>query len=211
MNKGSLSLWGFLAVIWERGWIIVLFTLISVLVSALVSYYALTPIYEAKVDVLISGTEKNSEEENIGLNTTIDESIKLVPTYQDIVLSPLILKYAQSELNTANNKNIIIKKEDVKIVTKNDSQVFSIIVYHEDPQIGKQIADALAKAFNHNIDSLMNLSQSNVKLLSDATVSQDPVKPNPILIMGITFITSLIVSVWITLLIHNVKRIRTSV
>ncbi|MFG6495274.1 Wzz/FepE/Etk N-terminal domain-containing protein [Fictibacillus sp. UD] len=211
MNKGSLSLWGFLAVIWERGWIIVLFTLISVLVSALVSYYALTPIYEAKVDVLISGTEKNSEEENIGLNTTIDESIKLVPTYQDIVLSPLILKYAQSELNTTNNKNIIIKKEDVKIVTKNDSQVFSIIVYHEDPQIGKQIADALAKAFNHNIDSLMNLSQSNVKLLSDATVSQDPVKPNPILIMGITFITSLIVSVWITLLIHNVKRIRTSV
>lgn len=211
MNERLLSIWGLLAVVWERGWIIVLITMISVLVSALLSYNVLTPIYEAKVDVLISGSEKNSEEDNTGLTNTIDESIKLVPTYQDIVLSPLILKTAQSELNTGSDDNIFVKKEDVNIVTKDDSQVFSILVHHEDPQTAKQIADALSKAFNNNIDSLMNLDRSNVKVLSNATVSPDPVKPNPTLIMGITFIVSLIISIWITLLIHNVKRIRYSV
>lgn len=211
MNERSLSIWGLFAVIWERGWIIFLFTILSVLVSALLSYNVLTPIYEAKVDVLISNNERNTDEANTGFTSSIDESIKLVPTYQDIVLSPLIIKSAQSELNGSTNIERIVNDEDVEIVTKDDSQVFRILVHHEDPQTGKQVADALAKAFNNNIDSLMNLDRSNVKVLSNATVSPDPVKPNPILIMGITFIISLILSIWITLLVHNVKRVRTSI
>lgn len=209
MRQDSLSFLNFFVVIWEKGWIIFLFTLVSVLVSALVSFYVLTPIYEAKADILISSKEKFNE--NTGLNSSIDESIKLVPTYQDIVLSPLILKSAQTELKAAGHEDLTIDKKDVQIHTKDASQVFSIVVQHEDPQAAKQIANALAKSFNNSVDSLMNLDRPNIKLLSYATVLPHPVKPNPMLIMGITFVLSLIVSIWTTLLVHNIKHNKTSI
>ena len=96
MSEENLDFTSFFSIIFKRLWITILITLISVSTSAYVSFFELTPIYQAKVQLLVSG-QHDPEEPN--LNASADEALKLKTTYQDIIQSPLILQKAQLKLD----------------------------------------------------------------------------------------------------------------
>lgn len=207
MKEEQLDFAHFFQVIFKRIWLIILFTLVAVLASAYISYYVLTPVYQAKVDVLISVQQTKN---NPTLTSSIDDSLKLVTTYQDIVQSPLVLQEAQSKLN-AEGYNIRIDEDDISVGRTTDSQVFELLVEDEDATRAALVANSIAGAFDSNIQNLWNNKEKNVKILNKAAVDSDPVSPQPLLIITITLFISFIVSIWFALLIDNVKKRRKSV
>jgi capsular polysaccharide biosynthesis protein len=202
MKEDTLDFGSFFTIIWKRFWIIILITSLAVLTSAYVSFHLLTPIYQAKVNFLISN---HPDPKNPVMTSSIDDSLKLVTTYQDIVQSPVILKSAQTKLSE-DGHNFRITEKNISVASKEESQVFDLLVNHPNREESMLIANAIADSFDERIEDLMNLEYRNVKILNKATVNYEPISPKPPLIMGITFIVSLLVSIWISLLMHTVSK-----
>jgi capsular polysaccharide biosynthesis protein len=203
MNEENLDFTSFFSIVFKRLWITILITLISVSTSAYVSFYVLTPIYQAKVQLLVGGQQ---DPENPNLNASADEALKLKTTYQDIIQSPLILQGAQSKLDE-EGQNIRIGGS-ISVNQKTESQVLELLIEHKNTKAAQQIANAVAESFSEQIPGIMGIEESNVKVLSKATVNPVPVSPKPVLIIGITFVVALIVSIWINILIHFISKNR---
>jgi capsular polysaccharide biosynthesis protein len=203
MNEEILNFSSFFQAVFKRLWMVLVITGLAVLTSASISYFMITPIYQAKVNLLISSPQQTKDT----LPLSIDDSVKLVTTYQDILLSPLILSEAQSSLDD-DGYSIKINEKNISVKHIENSQVFELIVQDSDTTKASLVANAIADSFDGNIRSLMNLKMSNVKVMNKASVDSAPVSPQPLLIMGITFVISFIISIWITLLMNNVKKNR---
>lgn len=201
MKEDTLDFASFFEIIWKRFWIIILITSFAVLTSAFVSFQILTPIYQAKVNFLVS---HQSDPENPS-TSSIDDPLKLVTTYQDIVQSPIILKSAQTKLSEEGHI-FRIAEENITVASKEESQMFELLVNNSDREEAMLIANAIADSFDERIEDLMNLNESNVKIMNKAAVNYEPVSPKPFLIMGVTFVVSLMASIWITLLMHSVNK-----
>lgn len=204
MAEENLSFTQFFQQIIKRSWIIILFTLVAALTSAYISYYVIAPVYQAKVNLLVSIKETK---DNASLNSNIDESLKLVATYQDIVQSPLILKDAQQELSD-QGYNIRIDEENVAVGYKEKSQVLELLVEDTSSTTAALIANAIATSVDEQAQKIMNSKSKSISVLNTAAVSADPVSPKPFMIIGITAIIALVVSTWITLLIDNMWKKR---
>lgn len=202
MKEETLDFGSFFQIIWKRFWIIILITSIAVLTSAYVSFNLIKPVYQAKVNFLISSYQ---DPKNSVLTSSIDDSLKLVTTYQDIVQSPLILKSAQSALSE-EGYSITIKEKNISVNHKEESQMFELLVEYPEREEALLIGNAIAESFEERVQDLMNFKTNNVKIMNKATVNPDPVSPKPLLIMGITFVISFMVSIWIALFMHSIAK-----
>src|SRR3954451_3565760 len=169
MNEENLDFTSFFGIVFKRIWITILITLIAVSTSAYVSFYMLTPIYQAKVQLLVSG-QHDPEEPN--LNASADEALKLKTTYQDIIQSPLILQKAQLKLDE-EGQNIKIGG-NISVNQKTESQVLELLIEHENIEAASQIANAVAESFSEQITDVMGIDTSNVKILNKATANPVP-------------------------------------
>lgn len=204
MTEENLSFTNFFQIILKRLWIIILFTLVAGATSAYISYYVVTPIYQAKVHLLVSIPET---EDNPALTSKTDESLKLVATYQDIIQSPFILKDAQQELND-KGYNIRIDEKNVSVGYKEKSQVLELFVEDASITTAALIANEIAASVDKHAQKMMNSESKSIKILNTAAVSSNPVSPQPLMIIGITVVIAFIVSIWITLLIDNITKNR---
>jgi capsular polysaccharide biosynthesis protein len=199
MAEEHLDFPQFFRILLKRFWVILLITVTAVLTSAFISYYVLAPVYQAKVNMLVS--VQPDPKQPMALSP-IDESLKLVTTYEDIVQSPFILNRAQLALNE-QGYNVELDKKDISVGHTQDSQVFALLVDNEDQSEAVLIANAIAESFDEHVSSIMNTKAKNVHTMNTAAVDPDPVSPKPLLIMGCTLIISLIFSIWIVLLFHS--------
>lgn len=201
MKDDKLSFSRFFQIVWKRLWVVIIFTFAAVVTSWYVSYQVVEPTYESKVDILIAGQQtKNSPI----LTNHIDDSLKLVTTYQDILISPYILKDAQKRLSNEGH-SIDFDRKDISTSNMQDSQVVQLKVKHSNPTEAAMIANAIAASFDQKIQHIMNLDDKNAKVLNKGTVSNKPVFPQPLLIIGITFVLALIISMWLIFVIHRFR------
>jgi len=201
MNEEKLSFARFFSIVLKRLWVVIIFTVIAVVTSAYVSYQVIEPVYESKVNLLVAG--KQTTESPI-LTNHIDDSLKLITTYQDILSSPYIIADAKKRLQ-ADGHTISFDREDVFVSSIQDSQVIELRVEYTNATEAALIANAIATSFDQKVQHIMNLKDKNAKVLNKATVNQDAVSPQPLLIMGITFVIALIFSMWLTFAIHRFK------
>ncbi|WP_165967168.1 YveK family protein [Jeotgalibacillus sp. S-D1] len=201
MNEDKLSFSRFFQIVWKRLWIVIIFTVAAVVSSGYISYQVVEPTYESKVDILIAGKQDKASPI---LTTHIDDSLKLVTTYQDILISPYILKDAQKRLNN-DGHSIDFDRKDISTSNMQDSQMIELKVQHSNPTEAAMIANAIAASFDQKIQHIMNLDDKNAKVLNKGTVSKDPVFPQPLVIMGITFVLALIISMWLIFFIDRIR------
>ena len=76
----------------KRFVLIALITIAAALSSAAVSFYWLTPVYQASAQILINGRQTSNF-------TDIQTNLELINTYNVIMKSPIILNKVKDELN----------------------------------------------------------------------------------------------------------------
>lgn len=177
--------------------LIFIVTLTAVMVSGVVSYFFLTPIYQASTQLLVN--QAKNEQALYNYNE-VQTNLQLINTYNVIIKSPAILELVVKELHldmTAEELN-----EKINVQSEKDSQVVNISVQDPDPHQAAEIANKTAEVFKREIVKIMNVD--NVSILAKATVKdkQAPVKPKPLLNIAIALVVGLMTGVGLAFLLE---------
>lgn len=167
-------------------WILIAVSLLSASVSAVLSFFVLSPVYQSSTQIIVNN--EKTEEANFN---EIQATFKMINTYSEIIQSPAILDLVIKELNLNTTSDELVKQ--INVETKTESQLFKIIVEDKDPILAAKIADATSTIFQREIAEKLNAD--HVKVWSKAQVNDSPVKPKPFINTAIAFFAGLIVSV----------------
>jgi capsular polysaccharide biosynthesis protein len=177
--------------------LIIMVTMIATATSGVVSYFFLTPIYQASTQILVN--QSKSEQQMYNWNE-VQTNIQLINTYSVIIKSPAILELVIKELDL--DQTVTELQEKIQVASEKDSQVATITVEDPDPKHAADIANTIASVFKQEIVKIMNVD--NVTILSKAEVGDHPtpVKPKPVLNMAIAFVVGLMTGVGIAFLLE---------
>ncbi|WP_059173407.1 YveK family protein [Bacillus sp. FJAT-27445] len=172
-------------------------TFAAVFISALVSYFVLTPIYQASTQILVNQAKT---EQNMYNYNEIQTNLQLINTYNVIITTPAILDLVVKELNGEYTTGQLSSK--ISVASEKQSQIVNITVQDENPKTAAKIANTIAMVFQEQIISIMNVD--NVTILSPATVTdgQAPVKPKPLLNVAIALIVGLMLGIGLAFLLE---------
>lgn len=170
--------------------LIVFLTILGVVIAGVVSYYALTPIYQTSTQILVNQEEKNPDQ--IG-NLNVETNLQLINTYNDIIKSPLILNQVIRSLELSVTAEQLNGHIDVN--SESGSQVIEITVSDPDPALAVRIANMIADVFQIEIQNLMKVD--NVTILSPAVLKdgQSPISPAPLINMAVAALLGLLLSI----------------
>lgn len=169
----------------QRWKLITAITLAAVLMSAVITFYVVTPIYGASTQLLINQAEEGEVYTSENVRTNID----LIETYSVIITSPRILEPAIEELGSDISPGEL--REQLTVTAEGESQVVTIHAANEDPAEAVITANVVSEVFQDNIESIMNVD--NVSVLSAAEMQADPVpdSPNSVLNIAVGFMAGL--------------------
>ncbi|MED0904751.1 capsular biosynthesis protein [Bacillus cereus] len=192
-----ISLKELFAILRKRLVMILVITIGAALVSAIVSFYFITPIYQTSTQILVN--QKKQDEKIIQYNE-VQTNVQLTNTYKIIVKSPVILDKVKSELKLGMSTQELNGK--INVENEKDSQVIAVTVQDKDVKLARDIANTTAEVFKSEIAKIMSID--NVTILSKAEVAegQSPIKPNKKLNIAIAFVVGLMASVGIAFLLE---------
>lgn len=187
----TISLKELMQTLRKRLALIIIITITAALVSGIVSYYYLTPTYQASTLLLIN----QSKDGDTTLNE-IQTDLQLINTYSVVITS-------------SKNLDPVIKKLDLnmtasqlkgKITVQNDKSAQTLIISVQDTNanLAAKIANKVAEVFAE--EKIMNID--NVKILDRADVPTSPINPNPKLNVAIALVVGLMASVGLAFLLE---------
>lgn len=199
MNE-TVNLREILLVLSKRWVVILLVTSIFTIGTALVSVFQLTPIYQAKTEILVNRS-LNSNPEGVLSVAEIDSNLKLIETYRVIIESPRVMERVVESLGQGASMEALLLHTKVEPVK--DSQVISITV--EDPDQARAVLIANTIATTFQVEVVKMLSMNNVHILAEArhNPAAKPVSPKPLLNSIIGFVLGLASSIGVVFFMEH--------
>ena len=195
--KETITLQDIFKTLKKRLSLIIILTIIALAISAVVSYFVITPIYQSSTQILIN---QEKTEVNTFSSQDIETNLQLINTYNVIIKSPAILSLVIDELDLNTTPAALTNK--ITVNNAEDSQVVNITVQDPDPQRAVDIANKTAQVFQAQIKTLMQVD--NVSVLTPAVLGDNPspVKPDPMLNMAIAAVIGLMLGVGLAFLLE---------
>lgn len=191
----TISLKELLQTLRKRLLLILSITFVAVLVSGIVSFYFLTPIYQSSSQFLVNQAKDDQPVYNPG---EIQTNLQLINTYNVIIKSPAILDIVKNNLDLDMTTEQLNSK--ITVGSQTESQVVAITVQDADPKMAADIANTTVSVFQKEIKEIMNVD--NVSILAKAEVNSSPVKPNPYLNIAIAMVVGLMAGVGLAFLLE---------
>ncbi len=182
----------------KRITLIISITLVVTLLSGLISYFVLTPMYESSTELLVNKSETDMNP--LYSYNDIQTNLKLIETYSVIIKSPRIIDLVISNDELDLTSEQLIAK--IKVNAVKNSQVISITVTDTNPEKVVMLVNAIASTFKTEIKKIMKVD--NVQILTEAKIKENPkpIKPKPVLNILIAFMLGLIFSVGLVFLLE---------
>lgn len=193
----TISLQELFATLKKRLGLIIGTTLVAALIAAAISYFYLTPIYQASTQILVN--QEKMEQQSFDTQD-IQTNLQLINTYNVIIKTPVILSKVIENLDLDTTPAAL--SNQLTVNSEQNSQVVNLTV--QDPEAHKavDIANTTAEVFQKEIVNLMQVD--NVNILSPAVYAEDPkpVKPNKELNVAIAAVIGLMIGVGIAFLLE---------
>ena len=171
MEEEEISLGEIFAIIKQRLLLIISLGIVGLLVSALYTFFLVTPMYDSTTQLLVNRTSDSANEIQL---SDINTNVQMINTYKDIIKGPVILGDVKD--NLSSNYTVVELGNMVTIGSNENSQVFSMTVTSADPVEAAEIANEIATTFQANIGEIMKVE--NVSIISEAVVNPNPISPN---------------------------------
>ncbi|WP_137790972.1 Wzz/FepE/Etk N-terminal domain-containing protein [Bacillus sp. E(2018)] len=177
--------------------LIIVMTVVAAIASGIISYFVLTPVYQASTQMLVN--QKSSEQSTLDPNQ-IRSNIDMINTYKQVIQSPAILDIVVEDLGLQQSTDALISK--ISVNSEQNSQVFSLTIQDEDPAQAVKLANAISDTFSKEVPSIMKVD--NVKILAPAVLKDNPspIKPKPLLNIAIALVVGLMAGVGIAFLLE---------
>jgi capsular polysaccharide biosynthesis protein len=193
----TISLKELLQTLKKRLNLILTTTLLAIMVSGIISYFFLTPIYQSSTQLLVN--QSKNEQAMYNYNE-VQTNLQLINTYNVIIKSPAILDLVIKELKLDMSTDELNNK--ITVASEKNSQVVNISAQDPDAKRAAKIANKTAEIFTREISKIMNVD--NVSILAKAQVGekQSPIKPKPLLNIAIALVVGLMAGVGLAFLLE---------
>jgi capsular polysaccharide biosynthesis protein len=197
MMEETISLKELFLTLKKRLSLIALITILFATISGLISYFYLTPIYQASTQILVN---QSKNEQNTYSAGEVQTNLQLINTYNVIIKSAAILDLVIKELDLNMTTGELNGK--ITVQSEQNSQVVTISVQDPDPNLAADIANETASIFQAEIKDIMNVD--NVSILAEAVVldNQSPIKPQPLMNIAIALVVGLMIGVGLAFLME---------
>jgi capsular polysaccharide biosynthesis protein len=165
---------------------IIILTFSITVLTGIISYFFINPVYEAYTQILVNQPPSEGEAYT---STEVETSRELIETYNMIITSPRIMDPTMEELGIEGAGNDL--KEQINVSGEGESQVLRITVEDGSQAGAAEIANTLAEVFQEEVSQIMNIDNVSVLALAEVQETPSPVSPNTALNMGLAFILSL--------------------
>lgn len=145
---------------------------ISVSISAILSFYVMEPVYEAQTTLIVK-TEKSSEKEIVS-NDQVSVTEKLAVTYGEIIKSRAVLEEVINNLKLKESYEDLLSK--ISISTVNDTQIIKVVVEDTDKMKAMSIANEIPKVFTQ--EAIRIADANGVEVIDKAKLPKNAIKPN---------------------------------
>lgn len=189
---------------WEvlrKRWLVVVsIPIIAALVSGVISYFMLKPVYQASTTLIVG---KKAEAPGQAAAQMLDNNVllanqQLAKTYAAIAQSRTI------EENVIKDLNLPLAVEDLdKLITIDQvktTEILEIQVDNTNPELAASIANTMAKEFSKAVIEIKKVD--SVSIVDTAVPPDKPVKPNKRLNVLIAFVVGLMASVGLVFLLE---------
>jgi capsular polysaccharide biosynthesis protein len=174
MEDEEVDLLDYLFVIRRNKWIIIVVTLLSIIISAVASFYFITPIYETSTSLIVSkrATATLDGSGRIQIQD-VEMDRMLAETYAKIIKSRRVLDSVISKLGLNISATGLANK--IQVTPEGNTEIINISVKDRDPVEAAKIANEVANSFVNNIIELMKID--NISIIDKANVPSTPVSP----------------------------------
>src|SRR5690606_28312839 len=176
----SISLKEIFEVLRKRIVLIILMIVGAAVVSAIISFFVITPTYEVSTQFIVN--QEAGEQTSVDINQ-IRSNVEIINTYNDIIKSNRILDQVVEEMNLTISPGALGQK--ISVSSSQNSQVVTLTASDYDPKVAVDIANTTVEVFREDLPEIMNVN--NVSVLSEAFLpaNPNPVSPKPLLNIAI--------------------------
>lgn len=174
---------------------IVSITLAAALISGLVSFFVIDPVYETSTKLFIGKEENDQTAYN---SNDIQMYQKLLQTYAQAIKTRDLVGRAINDLHYDLEEDDVIEKLTVTPVA--DTQILQISYKSKSPEEAKEILKTITQEFITTSKELV--PNGNVKVLEEVQLPEDPVSPNKTMNIAIAFLLGFMVSVELVFLLE---------
>ena len=192
----TIDLREYFAIIKKRFWIIAIITVVAMVVSGVISFFMLSPVYESK-STLIVNTEKNEETQMI-TGDQFSVTQKLAVTYGEIIKSRAVLESVISNLKLDSEYEDLVEKITVSPVK--DTQIISISVQDTNPKKARDIANEIPKVFEKEVKRITKAN--DIQVIDKAILPENPIKPNKIMNVAIAAVLGMMIGLFVVFLLE---------
>ena len=156
----EISLRELIEVILKRKWLIISITMVAVLLSGIVSFFFLTPVYEANevLNIRISGKAAIPETIDLDLSALLKQLTTIpfydIETYRQQILSYPFLEGLISSLDQLEEISPAELRKSITIEQVPNTSLMKILVRNESPSLAASMANKISELF---------IRQNNIK------------------------------------------------
>ena len=182
-SKNTIDMSRLMALLRKHFKMLIIWTLIAGVLGFVVAQFVVVPKYTATTEILVN--QKHSNDDNGQAYNNQQADIQMINTYKDIITNKVVLNKVSNELSSTNtareygrsyNMSASKLKNAIKISNQQNSQVFSVAVETDDPNLSAATANTIAQVFKKQIKKIMSVN--NVTIVSQATAPNSPSFPN---------------------------------
>lgn len=193
----SIDLKQLFGVIKKRFWLIALLTIIAATISGVVSFFVLTPVYEANTQILVNQAKSKEQFYN---SSELQTNVQLIQTYNDIIKSPAILGEVTKQLSLDMTPKQL--SNQIQVTNSQDSQVAHIVVQDTNARLAVKIANTTAAVFKKEVPKIMSIDNVSVLAKAELNESLSPIKPQPLMNIAIAVVVGLMIGVGLSFLLE---------
>lgn len=197
MNEDVIGIEGIAEILIKRWKMISLITLIVTILSVIISFFIISPKYEASTKVFI-GKENSQGQDPTYNDNDVQMYQKLLKTYAEVIRTNDLVEEA------VDLERLGLKSQDIlnnlEVTPRADTQILEIKYTGGDRVLARDILNSIITEFIKSSTEL--IPHGNVKIIESVRIPEDQVSPNKIMNIAIAFLLGLIISSGLSLLIE---------
>ena len=180
----------------KKRWImIVAITLAATLISGLVSFFVIDPVYESSTKLFIGKEESDDTAYN---SSDINMYQQLLQTYAQAIKTKDLASRAIGTLSYDLEPSTVISNLTVNPISS--TQILEIKYKSKDPQEAKDVLKNVADEFIVTAKELV--PNGNVRVIEEVEIPESPVSPNKTMNIAIAFLLGLMVSIGLVFILE---------
>ncbi|MFT8313988.1 MAG: Wzz/FepE/Etk N-terminal domain-containing protein [Clostridium sp.] len=195
-DENTIDLSQFLYVLSKRKSIIITITLVAVIISGILSFFIMSPVYQSQVTVIVG--KKNDTANSNTQYTDVMMYQNLTKTYATIATSKLVEGKAAEKLGNGMTADKLDKL--ITVTPETGTQIIDITAQGGTPEEALNRVTALSNAFVEASPTVYNAGEVNI--MDKGELPKAPVKPKKTLNIAIAFFLGLMVSVGLSFLLE---------